>query len=292
MTRILITGGSGFLGREIVELSDAKGLSISVCTGKKNCVFDNRVNVYERETVVSDEFDLSKFDIIINCAYPMTENGTDIYNGLEYIYKLICKAEKSCVKNFINISSQSVYDNMRRFPAKEEDPLCLSDVYSLGKYSVEKMLRCACNKMKYTNIRMASLIGLKSDKRVVNRFIDDVINQKTINILGGSQRLEYLNVLDAASAILNMASHIDAIKEDTIYNLGFGFSYTVQEWAYEVIRIGKEFGYEDIQVNHTESFRFSNNAIDSSKFYMSFGWKPSISIEETIRSIYKHKLTI
>ena len=292
MKKILITGASGFLASKVIELAELNSFDLTACTGNNTALFRDGVKIISRDETVKDDYDLSQYDIILNCAYPMTNNGIEIYSGIEYLYRLIDRSEQSGVRLFINISSQSLYDPKRNNPAVEEDKICLYDVYSAGKYCVEKMLQCSCINMIYTNIRMASLIGIGLDKRIVNRFIDSVIEKNEITVIGGTQRFEYMDVSDAARGILKLVSKEDSINLSKVYNLGAGVSYDIVNLAKKVMAVGEQLGYKSIKMNIQQSDVFSNNEIDSSRFYTQMDWSPEETIEDSIKKIYEAKLSI
>ena len=72
---------------------------------------------------------------------------------------------------------------------------------------------------RYTSIRLASLIGPGFDIRVVSKFVKSAFENKTIKIVGGKQIFEFLDVRDAAGALISLISSND-VKWSPIYNLG------------------------------------------------------------------------
>lgn len=289
MRNVLLTGASGFLGRKIVEAWNPLLGRLYICTGNKTITYDSELIVFDRDRLI-DEIDLSNIDLIINCAFPMKKDGTDAFRGLDFIERMIIKAENSGVKYFINISSQSLYDPNRTYQAKEDDILCLRDAYTSGKYYVEKILSFVCKNMKYINVRLASLIGIGLDSRIINKFIISSIQDGHINLFGGNQIFEYMDVSDAASAILELCKRTDFIDEYNVCNLGVNKSYKLQELSNKVAEIGREMGISEIKIFVEENAVFSNNAIDSKKFYNNINWQPVFGIEDSIRKIYKDKI--
>ena len=96
-----------------------------------------------------------------------------IADGLKYIQSVFEKSVEGNAAVIVNISSQSVYSQKRTEAATEETPVCLESPYAVGKYAVELMLESICrgSKTRYTNLRMASLIGPGFDQRIVNRLV-------------------------------------------------------------------------------------------------------------------------
>ena len=198
--------------------------------------------------------------------------------------------EASGVPMFVNISSQSVYDPNRKTPANEDDLLCIRDSYSAGKYMIEALLSSVCKKMCYTNIRLASLIGVGLDSRIINRFVESAVLDKKISVFKGSQQFEYMDVVDAAKGIIAFCNCLDAPGLKNTYNFGVNQTYNLEELAELVKQVGGEMGIDNILVSVNPVDSQSNNSLDSSRFYERTHWKPQMSMIDSIRQIYQDKL--
>ncbi len=142
--KILVTGGSGFIGSAIVKYL--------VRNGKKVIVFDNNSRgSTERLTDVKDKIKFIKGDIrnkknllkikdnvdtVVHLAYV---NGTEFFykkpfeildiavNGLINILEF---SKKKNVKNFYLASSSEVYQNPSKIPTDEKEMLKIPDIYN------------------------------------------------------------------------------------------------------------------------------------------------------------------
>jgi len=179
MNRILVTGGSGFLGQRLLYLLSKKDVLIrstylnTIPTQKKNPSIDvewRRYNVLDN----SDVGDLLKdVDVVIHLAgmahTKKNDEQTTIKfkevnaNGTELLAR---KAAINKVKQFIYISSikvngQSTSGINTPEIFRENDSINTTDPYAASKYSGECKLIDVCNNtnMKYTIFRPTLIFG-------------------------------------------------------------------------------------------------------------------------------------
>ena len=289
--KILITGAGGFLGTEIVrQFVSQKNIQIIAFSTQKRKIerlIDNTKNfsVFDRNAIFDMDAVLSNVDVLINCAFPRNVDGIQMADGLRYISKLLETAVAGGVKSVINISSQSVYSQFRMEPATEDTELNLESKYAVGKYATELMTNSICGSIPHTNIRMASLIGIGFDQRLVNQFVKQVLAGNNICIKGGKQLFGFLDVRDAASAIIAVAGGKNW-KE--VYNLGPEKSFSLLEIANCVQETINDAGYAKTEIELFETDDWQNSGLNSMAFKMQFGWRERYRLEDTIVSIVKY----
>lgn len=286
LKKILVTGAGGFLGTKILEQNRSNSMRIIAATSHPSRIQYDAVTAYDRDYILEDTFNFKDIDIIVNCAFPMDINYSNCYGGLEYIRKLINKAEKSGVKYFINISSQSIYDPKRLMAACEEDSICPYDLYSFGKYVSEKYLESVCINMKYTNIRLASLIGEGLNARIVNRFVASAIDCQKIKVMAGNQKFSYLDVNDAANGILYLCENLEKMDLYSVYNMGTDKEYSITQIAEYVQKEGELFNLNNIELFVEKTDICSNNTLNCNRLFEQIDWRPEISLADSIKRIY------
>ena len=234
--RVVITGASGFLGSNLIErIKNSDEYKIYALSSHpielRSRVQGKRVEYYFKDAVLGAQAsDILKGSIVVNCAYPRNSIGTDIADGLKYTQGVFESAVKYGAAGIINISSQSVYSQHRADVASEETSICIESPYAVGKYAVELMLESICRgtKTRFTNLRMASLIGPGFDQRIVNRFVMKIIKQEPVTIIRQDKKLGFLDVEDAVNAILAVCN-MKNCSWQSVYNVGNGIGYTVEE---------------------------------------------------------------
>ena len=289
--RVVITGASGFLGSNLIErIKNSDEYKIYALSSHpielRSRVQGNRVEYYFKDAVLGAQAsDILKGSIVVNCAYPRNSIGTDIADGLKYTQGVFESAVKYGAAGIINISSQSVYSQHRADVASEETSICIESPYAVGKYAVELMLESICRgtKTRFTNLRMASLIGPGFDQRIVNRFVMKIIKQEPVTIIRQDKKLGFLDVEDAVNAILAVCN-MKNCSWQSVYNVGNGIGYTVEEIYSEVASIMKDkVEIKDAMIE--TGFETCTTAVSYDRLQKDTGFSPKIDLEESIKRI-------
>lgn len=284
--RIVITGAGGFLGKELLFMG--RDLNIVAVSSQKVKVSTNTILI-DRNNFF-DDFRFMDTDILVNCAFPTYANGTQIADGMEFVKKLLMKAENEAVGGVINISSQSVHGLKRTDIASEISPISLESVYAAGKYATELLTNSLCRNIPHMNIRMASLIGADSGQRVINRMIRKVVRGEDLTVAMNARRFGFLDVRDAAAALLRLVQMLDNGWEET-YMLGSGHAYSLKEMADTILNEYKKYNSNGFEIRQVDSDETGNSGVDSSKLYSLLGWKPEYTLADSVSDIMKKEYT-
>lgn len=286
MKRIIVSGANGFLGSNIINMALKEKQSQVVAITSKTEKY-NDIKTINTDVFLKQGMDCSVDDIFINCLFPTNANGYELADGLRKVFQMITMAKRSGIGAFINISSQSVYASKRTMPATEEDKICLESAYSVGKYCSEIYCAKELEGIPFTNLRMASLIGIDPQqriKRIVNRLVKQALKGEELTIIGGKQKYGFLDVRDAAVAILKIALS-DSSGWRPIYNIGRMEYYTLIDLAEIIVKSVKKTTGIEVKYVVTEGEDIRNSSIDITKFSNDFSWQPEIEINETIEEI-------
>lgn len=291
MRKLVIIGAGGFLGSAIIREATKLKLKIIAITSRpweiKNTSGDI-CDTLETTKFLNGEYQMSGTDVIINCLFPTNANGYQMANGLEKTFRVIKNAKESNAGAFINISSQSVYAPRREKAADEDEALCLETPYAVAKYSSEAFCDLVFQGRPHTNIRLASLLGIGYDQRIVNRMVGQALNGEKLKIIGGMQRYGFLDVRDAAAGIVKIALS-DFTNWKPIYNLGRTESYTllnvVEIIVSEMEKRGLSVSYKVLEGTDTR-----NSSVNADRFMKDFMWEPEISLSQTIGDIIDEKM--
>lgn len=197
MKKVLVIGGSGFIGSHTADMLSSKGYSVTI--------FDRVKSPWlrpDQEMIIGDILDRDS-----------VENAM---NGIEYVYHYagiadigeaserpfdtiqlniigatiaIETAIKEKVKRFVYASTMYVYSPYGSF-------------YRASKQAVETILEAYCERsdIEYTFLRYGSLYGPRSQSwNGIRKYIKQVISEGKLNYAGtGKERREYIHVIDAA----------------------------------------------------------------------------------------------
>ena len=289
--KVAVTGASGFLGNEVIRLLlQDEDCTIVAFTSQKvrleSTHHSCRLIVYDRNDFKDKQF--QDVDVLLNCAFPRNTDGVQMAKGLKYIKEVLEEAVKCKVREVINISSQSVYSQNKDYPASEDSELSLDSAYAVGKYASELLTNSICGDIKHTNIRLASLIGPEFDQRVVNKMIDAALKNRQIVFLGGVQKFGFMDIIDAAKAIVAVIKNYDLEIAD-VYNIGIVGGYSLEKLA-ECIK--ERLISKGIEISTKKSLKesYHNSEIDNAKYCQKFGSINITPIDCTIDRIIDNKL--
>ena len=293
--KIIVTGASGFLGSNLIEsLTREKGYFVYALSSrgdelqKKN--IKKNIRYYCKDIIFFNGSEqILNNSIVVNCAFPRNTSGTEIADGLRYIQKLFDKSGEYGAKAVINISSQSVYSQVRKKVATEETSVSLESPYAVGKYATELMLESACkkNSIPYTNLRMASLIGPEFDQRIVNRLVKQAIAGKTLRVVRSNQKFGFLDIDDAVNALIAVLEK-EITKWKPVYNIGNGREYSVEYIVRHIKNIFEINGLPFPNINIDFSNDFGNTGVAYKQLHDDTGFEPIIDLDNSIKKILKH----
>ena len=244
---ILITGGSGFIGSNLVKVLLEKKYKVKnldilnyASTPDKYKEFTNNKNYYffkkniNQENFIEKIFKKNKIDGIFNLAAhshvdrsidsPVNFIQENIFSSLKFIDQInhLIKTKKFSGK-FINISTDEVYGSIHGKPSSENFPLLPNSPYSASKAAIELILRSynMTFKMPYINIRCCNNYGpYQFPEKFIPTIILSILNKKKIPVYGNGQNTrEWIHVLDFCKAIELI---FKKGKINNSYNVGSG----------------------------------------------------------------------
>ncbi len=299
--RVLVTGGAGFIGSELVRQLAARGFAVRVVDNLVNGRRENLDGLPDGsvELVVADVREVKPMaslvrdvDIIFHLAclgvrhsiHSPTENHEV---NASATLGLLKAARSSGVDRFVYVSSSEVYGTARTTPISEEHPTFPMTVYGASKLAGEAYTRAFWETYRYPTVvlRPFNAYGPRchhegDSGEVIPKFLLRCLADRPIVIFGdGTQTRDFTFVGDTARGIL-AAGLSDACVGHTL-NLGSGKEIQIRELASTV---AQEAGSPNSEITHVEPRPGDVLRLlaDSSKAKRLLQFEPTVTLREGI----------
>jgi GDP-L-fucose synthase len=306
-TRIILTGGAGFLGRCVKSRLLARGATEGniVVPRRRECDLTSERDVAR---LYRDAFGARKTDMVIHLAAEVGGIGANRANPGRYFFANMAMAlhliEQARLDNlhlrggkFVQVGTICAYPKFTPVPFREEDlwngyPEETNAPYGVAKKAAWQMLDAY--RLQY-GLRSAYLLPVNlygphdnfdlNSSHVIPALIRKCVEaqergDKEIVCWGtGSASREFLHVEDAAEGILRAAEVMD--DPDPI-NLGASFEITIKDLVELVVRLT---GFKGgIVWDSTKPDGQPRRCLSTEKAKRLLGWQAQIRFEEGLRS--------
>jgi len=297
-TRILVTGGAGFIGFHLCKkLSDfTRNLTIydNLSSGK----VENVKHLPKVHFVKGDILDLKKLrsqekaDLIFHLAaqvvvpYSMENPIEDFETNARGTLNVLEKACKDDAR-VVFTSSAAVYGNTTKLPTPENYGFNPDSCYGLSKVVGEQY--CNMYSKQYgldvTILRLSNVYGSRCHG-VISDFFDKISrNPEKLEIIGtGLQSRDLVHVSDVVEALT--LSAVSEVAIGKTFNIGFGKTTKIIDLAKLILKILKLSDRTAITTTNV-SWKGDINTIlfDISKAKKELKWHPRIGLEDSLREM-------
>lgn len=232
--KVLITGGAGFLGINLVRFLLKRGyevISYDIADfdyPERDKIIEIRDDVRNRDGVKKA---MQGVDYVVHAAaaLPLYKKEDIFSTDVDGCRNVLEEAKNAGVKRYIQISSTSVYGIPDHHPLVEDDKLQGVGHYGVAKIEAEKLCEEArSNDMSITILRPKSFIGPER-LGVFALFYDWAKSGKGFPVLGNGNNLyQFLDVEDLCEAIL-LCMTVDKNKVNDVFNIGAKVYSTMRE---------------------------------------------------------------
>ena len=299
--KVLVTGGTGFIGSFVVEeLLRSHHEVMVVANGRQfppylNNVID-RIGFYQCDFGDSDALNsvLPGCDAVIHLAWSSIPKPTLGATGYEFTSNIISginlieKCIEHKISKFVFISSGgTVYGIPTRIPIPESHELNPISTYGLGKLTMEKLLHLYhySHGMKYSILRVSNAYGERQNilkaQGVIAVWIKKILCGEPVEVWGDGQVVrDYVYVKDVAYAIVRA---LEDKAGRSVYNIGGGEGYSLNEILFKIEEVmNVRF---DIMYKESRKFDVPVNILDISKARKDLGFEPKTALHEGIAII-------
>jgi UDP-glucose 4-epimerase len=256
MTRVLVTGGAGFIGSHVVEKLLEAGHDVVVVDNLTSGARENLSRAGRARLIVADilelpqlEKELSGVEVIYHFA-ALISSQDSLRNPEKYLEtnvagttRVIQTAASVGARRILFASSSTVYGSSGETTKRESTLPAPITVYALSKLAGEHLLAlyAPIHGFSHTSLRMFNVYGPRQSPNhpyanVTCKFAHAVSATREIDVYGdGEQSRDFVYVDDVARAFFALASG----SKRPIYNLGSGTSRSINELIDVVERVGE-----------------------------------------------------
>ena len=294
MSRVLVTGGAGFIGSHVADALIARGHDVTILDDLSGGFRENvpAAAVFVSGSVVDHAlvdrlFAEHRFEHVYHLAAYAAEGLSHFIKRFNYTNNVIGSmtllnaAINNGVQTFVFTSSIAVYGSTSP-PMSEDDLPAPEDSYGIAKYSVEMELR-ACRDLfglNYVIFRPHNVFGPRQNigdryRNVVGIFMNQILQGKPMTIFGDGTQTRAFSYIDDVAPMI--ADAIDRPQSwNQTFNVGADQPYSLLELAMAVAAaMGVAPRIQHLEPRHEVQHAHSSHE----KAHLVFGVRPQTTLE-------------
>jgi UDP-glucose 4-epimerase len=303
--RIVVTGGAGFVGSNVVrklleESADVlvlddfyTGDDNNLPAGKSNLeIIRGSVTDFDlvRQTFTNSSlvFHLAARNIIVSTRNPREDYEVNIGGTLN----VLLAARELKIPRVVYSSSTSVYGNPRYLPINEDDATNMLSPYAVSKFAGENYCKAfyesyglSSSVVRYSNVYGTAQRPDNPYCGVVAKFFESAMKGESLRIHGdGEQTRDFTYIDDVVEATL--LAGISAKADGQVYNVGTGREVTVNQLARLIIEITGA-TVEPAYVDRRDIDNIRRRVVNIEKIRRELRWIPTFTVEQGLRRTYQ-----
>ena len=284
MTRIVLLGSGGFIGKSLLPKLTLEGFSV------KPMIHYNSINHVDEihgdilDPTVLDSI-LNENDVVVNLIGQYIDNDSEFIDiNIQGGLNLLNSCVKNNVSNFIFSSSHAVYGKTRYLPIDETHNTDSKTSYGISKLMGENLCKLFNNNFNLNTsiLRISSVYGKNQPKtKLIPNLILNSKKSKKIFLdkyKNGFQIMDMIHVDDVCNSIF---CAIKNHKNFGIYNIATGKSITVEDIAKHIRKINNS----EIIINNIPK-KINHYKYDVKRAISDLKFNSKISFDRKIKEIY------
>lgn len=306
-SRILITGGAGFIGARVTALLAARGHALAVLDNesvgralppRQAQMTPYHADIRDAETV-DGIFHLFRPEVVIHLAalhhIPTCEREPERARDINITgtQVLLEAAARHHVSQLVLASSAAVYDWHDGPLIEDETPLRASDVYSDCKLANERQVTEWAAQDAARRVAIARIFNAIGHDDPNGHLIPDILAQ-----LGGSAtahiqlgnlapKRDYTHADDTARGLVALLGQLEKGRAVEAYNISYGAEYSVAELAHAIagiLGITLTIGQDPSRVRRIDRLHLLG---DTRKMRGATAWKAEHDFPSALQSILR-----
>lgn len=300
MTRLLVTGGAGFIGSSFVRMAVKKGYEVVVLD--KLTYAGNLENLRDLLGTEAIEFvpgdicnpeqvrrTVRGCDAIVHMAAEthvdrsILEAGAFVQTDVYGTHVMLEAARKENVDRFLHVSTDEVYGESGARPSREDAPLMPKSPYAASKTGADRLVYAYVATYGFPAVitRCVNNYGpFQHPEKAMPLFAICALVGHPLPVYGrGANRREWIHVEDHGAALLGLLAKKGA--EGETFNIGTGERLSTVDVARAVLdALGKP--RRLIEFVQDRPGHVLRHAVDSTKIRKAIGWRPRHSAKKGI----------
>lgn len=302
--KVLVTGGAGFIGSNIVGNLVQKGFDVTVLDNLSSGQLCNISDYIDKKIIkfinadIKDKDTVSlaceNKDIVFHLAASVGRQRSldntvlDSSTNLIGTVNVLEGMRINNVKRIIYSSSAAIFGELLTVMISEDHPLNADSPYGVSKLAAEKMILCYNHLYNFKGVclRYFNIFGINQRYdlygNVIPIFAKNIYSNIPITIYGdGTQTRDFAYVSDITDVNLLAAEY----EQGDVFNIGSGSSITINKLAELMqkiagIKVNVQYAPErPADVKHCKA--------DTKKVESYLGFKPKVSIEDGLEQYLK-----
>ncbi len=303
---ILITGGAGFVGTNLIQkLLDLGCININLIiknsTSLKNLnnilgkIKLHKVDLLDKDSLQKVVHKINPSIIVHLATYSAYRDQTAaldmIKTNIEGTLNLLMSSKNIDYDIFINTGSSSEY-GIKEKPMSENDILEPISFYAATKASATLLCQVFAKEHKkpIVTLRPFSVYGPnEEEKRFIPTIIKAIIENKQIKLTSGKQRRDFIYIQDVVDIYIKTLSLGNKLSGQVL-NMGTGIEYTNDEVVQTLFKVtGKKVKIEK-GAFPKRLWDTAHWIADISKTKKLLKWKPKFTLEKGLKKTYEWKV--
>ncbi|MCK5666462.1 MAG: NAD-dependent epimerase/dehydratase family protein, partial [Thiotrichaceae bacterium] len=299
MKKILVTGGSGFLGHHLINALLSSGNNVRSLDLHESSIKHEQLEFIKGSFTNHDLIDeaLTGCDVVFHLAsttIPKTSNDNplfDINTNLIGTVTMLDLAVSKKIDKFIFISSGgTVYGSPTQLPVPEDHQTNATCSYGVIKLAIEKYLQIYHQQhgLNTCSLRLSNPYGeyqrADSGLGAVTAFCHKALNDEPIEIWGdGSVIRDFIYVKDAVNA---MILAMDSDCSGLVINIGYGSGTSLNQLIEKI---------EMVCGHELQKAYYPGRCFDVPEIYLDInraknilGWEPTTSLDDGIKLLLEN----
>ena len=303
MARYLITGGSGFIGSNLIRKLIKENQELTILIRENSDLWRINDLVPKIKTIKTDFSNYEKLEKLISDIDPNFVYHLGTYGGYPFqtsiqkttqvniintikLFESLSKCNN--LKLVINFGSSSEY-GPKSNPMNENDDAIPTTPYGISKLTQTNFAKFYSENVNLpiVTLRLFSVFGpFEEPGRLIFDIITSIIKGKTIELSSPFPRRDFVYVSDVIEAIETVTNAKNIVGD--IFNIGSGVMHSVEDVVNNALKIAKSDNKISWDVKQKRVFDDMTPWVsDIQKIKKNLKWEPKYSFADGLALTYK-----